>query len=209
MWPRSRKVWWRGLTLLRPRALLLPGRWKTGSPMYLGSTTSTAMAYWTPLSSQVGYTYLLVALIITFASHINIILTRNSASAFVTPNLLIEQCTISAGADGHADEHVSDEEDHLWVRRGSRINQTMFLSLDPLLLSARSCKCAHEIALLSLEPTTLLITSCRLLAFVVILALANLGKSFASAILAKDTTTANGKLVDINTNKVVATGQAA
>lgn len=85
----------------------------------------------------------------------------------------------------------------------------MFLLLDPLLLSARSCKCAHEIALLSLEPTTLLITSCRLLAFVVILTLANLGKSFASAILAKDTTTANGKLVDINTNKVVATGQAA
>jgi hypothetical protein len=44
---------------------------------------------------------------------------------------------------------------------------------------------------------------------VVILALANLGTSFASAILAKDTTTANGELVDINTNEVVATGQAA
>ena len=114
-----------------------------------------------------------------------------------------------AGADGDAEEHVSDEEDHLWVRRGNGINQTMFLSLDPLLLSARSCKCAHEIALLSLEPTTLLVTSCRLLAFVVILALANLGTSFAYAILAKDTKTANGELVDINTNEVVATGQAA
>ena len=90
-----------------------------------------------------------------------------------------------AGADGDADEHVSDEEDHLWVRRGNRINQTMFLLLDPLLLSARSCKCAHEIALLSLELMTLLITSCRLLAFMVILTLANLGESVGSAILAK------------------------
>ena len=62
--------------------------------------------------------------------------------------------------------------------------------------------------LLSLEPTLLLVTSCRLLAFVVLLALANLGTSFASAILAKDTTTANGELVDVKTNEAVATGQA-
>jgi len=47
-----------------------------------------------------------------------------------------------------------------------------------------------------------------LLAFVFILALANLGTSFASAILAKDTTTSNGQLVDKNTNEVVATASA-
>ena len=54
----------------------------------------------------------------------------------------------------------------------------------------------------------LLVTFCRLLAFVFILALANLGTSFASAILAKDTTTSNGQLVDKNTNEVVATASA-
>jgi len=47
-----------------------------------------------------------------------------------------------------------------------------------------------------------------LLAFVFILALANLGTSFASAILAKDTTTSNGELVDKNTNEAVATASA-
>ena len=50
--------------------------------------------------------------------------------------------------------------------------------------------------------------SCRLVAFVVVLALANLGTSFASAILAKDTTTRNGQLVDKNTNEAVATAAA-
>ena len=48
----------------------------------------------------------------------------------------------------------------------------------------------------------------RLIAFVFILALANLGTSFASAILAKDTTTSNGELVDIQTNEAVATAEA-
>jgi len=47
-----------------------------------------------------------------------------------------------------------------------------------------------------------------LLAFVVVLALANLGTSFASAILAKDTTTSNGQLVDKKTNEAVATAAA-
>jgi len=47
-----------------------------------------------------------------------------------------------------------------------------------------------------------------LLAFVFILALANLGTSFASATLAKDTTTSNGQLVDKNTNEAVATASA-
>ena len=49
---------------------------------------------------------------------------------------------------------------------------------------------------------------CRLLAFVVVLALANLGTSFASAVLAKDTTTSNGQLVDKKTNEAVATATA-
>ncbi|KAL3800090.1 hypothetical protein ACHAW5_005669 [Stephanodiscus triporus] len=47
-----------------------------------------------------------------------------------------------------------------------------------------------------------------LLAFVFILALTNLGTSFASAILAKDTMTNNGQLVDKNTNEAVATASA-
>ena len=87
------------------------------------------------------------------------------------------------------------------------IRRILFLSFDPLLCSSfsqmRSCH-----VLLSLEPTLLLVTSCRLLAFVVILALANLGTSFASAILAQDTKTNNGKLVDKNTNEAVATANA-
>ena len=52
----------------------------------------------------------------------------------------------------------------------------------------------------------------RLLVFVVILALSNLGTSFASAILAKDTTTnsesGSPELVDKKTGEVVATDQA-
>ena len=52
----------------------------------------------------------------------------------------------------------------------------------------------------------------RLLVFVVILALSNLGTSFASAILAKDTTTnsesGSSELVDKKTGEVVATDQA-
>ena len=49
----------------------------------------------------------------------------------------------------------------------------------------------------------------RLLVFVVILALSNLGTSFASAILAKDTTTNdNNELVNKKTGEAVATDQA-
>ena len=48
----------------------------------------------------------------------------------------------------------------------------------------------------------------RLVVLVVILALANLGTSFASAILAKDTTTnTNGELIDKRTNEAVATAK--
>jgi hypothetical protein len=43
---------------------------------------------------------------------------------------------------------------------------------------------------------------------VVVLALANLGTSFASAILAKDTTTYDSQLVDKKTNDAVATATA-
>jgi hypothetical protein len=81
-----------------------------------------------------------------------------------------------------------------------------FLSFDPL-SCRRSRKCAHPYSALS-RSNFLLVTFCRLLAFVFILALANLGTSFASAILAKDTTTSNGQLVDKNTNEVVATASA-
>lgn len=48
----------------------------------------------------------------------------------------------------------------------------------------------------------------RLVCFAVILALSNLGTSFTAVYLAKETKTANGDLVDIKTNEVVATGQA-
>jgi len=48
-----------------------------------------------------------------------------------------------------------------------------------------------------------------LIAFTVILALANLGTSFASAILAKDTKTSDGQLVDKKTNEAVETAAAA
>ena len=49
----------------------------------------------------------------------------------------------------------------------------------------------------------------RLLVFVVILALSNLGTSFASAILAKDTTTNdNNELVNKKNGEAVATDQA-
>jgi len=68
--------------------------------------------------------------------------------------------------------------------------------------------CSHN-ALPSRDPTSLLLHAVRrLVAFVFILALANLGTSFASAILAKDTTTSNGELVDIQTNEAVATAEA-
>ena len=51
-------------------------------------------------------------------------------------------------------------------------------------------------------------SSLRLVFFVVILALSNLGTSFTAVYLAKETKTANGDLVDMKTNEVVATGQA-
>lgn len=51
-------------------------------------------------------------------------------------------------------------------------------------------------------------SSLRLVFFVVILALGNLGTSFTAVYLAKETKTANGDLVDMKTNEVVATGQA-
>ena len=58
-------------------------------------------------------------------------------------------------------------------------------------------------------PFCMYTTSSRLVVLVVILALANLGTSFASAILAKDTTTnTNGELIDKRTNEAVATAQA-
>ena len=53
------------------------------------------------------------------------------------------------------------------------------------------------------HPSSSLHAMRRLIAFVFIIALANLGTSFASAILAKDTTTSNGELVDIQTNEAV------
>ena len=68
---------------------------------------------------------------------------------------------------------------------------------------------SHYYALPSRDRTPLLVRAiCRLIAFVFILALANLGTSFASAVLAKDTTTSNGELVDVETNEAVATAEA-
>ena len=55
---------------------------------------------------------------------------------------------------------------------------------------------------------TAIVITFGMTAFVVILALANLGTSFASAILAKDTTTYDSQLVDKKTNDAVATATA-
>jgi hypothetical protein len=51
-------------------------------------------------------------------------------------------------------------------------------------------------------------TPCRLSAFIFVLALSNLATSFASAILAKDTASEGGLLVDKETRDAVATSQA-
>jgi hypothetical protein len=51
-------------------------------------------------------------------------------------------------------------------------------------------------------------SSLRLVFFTVILALSNLGTSFTAVYLTKETKTANGDIVDMKTNEVVATGQA-
>ena len=48
----------------------------------------------------------------------------------------------------------------------------------------------------------------RLSAFIFVLALSNLATGFASAILAKDTASEGGSLIDIKTRNAVSTSQA-
>ena len=58
------------------------------------------------------------------------------------------------------------------------------------------------------HPSTVTTTLCRLSAFIFVLALSNLATSFASAILAQDTASEGGLLIDKETREAVATSQA-
>jgi hypothetical protein len=93
------------------------------------------------------------------------------------------------------------------VRRAVYSSNRRCLLLDPCCFVVQLVLVHAKNALTPFNPPSIVML-CRLLAFVVVLALANLGTSFASAVLAKDTTTSNGQLVDKKTNEAVATATA-